>query len=393
MVLVLLGFRSSIQRELNRFYSAIADSDFNIREVTKGALTQARAKLDPWAFKRLNEVAVETFYDQAGYYTWNGMRTLSVDGTRLVLPNHPTVVAEFGQHGFGPHADSRRSLALGSVLYDVFNHLTIDAQIDRYASSERDLLAKHLEFVKQGDLLLLDRGYPCFWLLFLLQAKKIEFCVRLKNNWWKEANEFLESGRDEKIVEFRLPKKDAGRLSEYPDLAKGSIKCRLIRVVLDSGEIEVLCTSLLDADSYPNQDFKELYHYRWNVEESYKLLKSRIEIENFTGKTANAVRQDFYAKIFLMTLCAAYAHPIEEKVVAEFRADGTRKHPQKINRTNAIATLQDSLVGIFIKKRFQQALDAFDKIVYQTREIIRPDRRIPRKHRPKRNYSMNYKRL
>lgn len=119
MILILLGFKSSIQRELNRFYTAIADADFNIREVTKGALTQARAKLSPWAFKRLNEVALETFYNEAAYYTWNGMRTLSVDGTRLVLPNHPTIVAEFGQHGFGPHADSKRSLALGSVLYDV----------------------------------------------------------------------------------------------------------------------------------------------------------------------------------------------------------------------------------------------------------------------------------
>ena len=66
-------------------------SDFSIREVTKGAFTQARAKLNPWAFMRLNEVAVNTFYEQNEVYTWHGMRTLSVDGTRLVLPNHPSV--------------------------------------------------------------------------------------------------------------------------------------------------------------------------------------------------------------------------------------------------------------------------------------------------------------
>ena len=389
----MIGFKSSIQRDLNRFYKAVSDSDFNIKEVTKGALTQARAKLNPWAFKRLNEVAVETFYNDAQYYQWNGMRTLSIDGTRLVLPNHSSIVDEFGQHEFGPNADSKRSLALGSVLYDVFNHLTIDAQLDKYSSSERDLLMQHLEFVKKGDLLLLDRGYPCFWLLFLLLAKGIEFCVRLKADWWLEVNDFLKSDENERIVEFKLPQKDADKLSEYPDFVHKTIKCRLIKVVLDTGEVEILCSSLLNTEKYSNNDFQELYHYRWNVEESYKLLKSRIEIENFSGKTANAVRQDFYAKVFLMTLCAAYAHPIEEKVIAEFKADENRKFSQKINRTNAIATLQDSLVGLFIKKKFKQALDAFDKIVYNTREIIRPGRKNPRKHRQKKPYSMNYKSL
>jgi len=388
----LLGFKSSTQRELDRFYKSISDKDFNIREVTKGALTQARANLNPWAFKRLNEVAVNSFYNDAQYYQWNGMRTLSIDGTRLVLPNHPSVVEEFGQHEFGPNADSKRSLALGSVLYDVLNHLTIDAQIDKYVSSERDLLMKHLEFVNKGDLLLLDRGYPCFWLLFLLKAKGIEFCVRLKDDWL-ETEKLIKSDDDERIVEFKLPKKDAKKLKEYPQYINQTIKCRLIKVILDTGETEILCSSLLDVEKYSIEDFKELYHYRWNIEESYKLLKSRVELENFSGKTANAVKQDFYAKVFLMTICAAYAHPIEEKVIAEFEANKDRKFDQKINRTNVIATLQDSLVGIFIKKKFQEALEAFDKIVFKTRELIRPNRKNTRKHRQKKPYSMNYKNL
>jgi len=55
---------SSIQRDLDRFFKSMDKSDFSIREVTKGAFTQARAKLNPWAFKRLNEVAVNTFYEE-----------------------------------------------------------------------------------------------------------------------------------------------------------------------------------------------------------------------------------------------------------------------------------------------------------------------------------------
>lgn len=367
-----MGFKTSIQRELDSFFRATLNKDFDIRRVTKSAFTQARAKLKPEGFKRLNEIAVNTFYDEAAYYKWFDFRVLSIDGTRLVLPNHPTVVEEFGQHNFGPKADSPRSLALGSVLYDVLNQVAIDGQIDRYDSSERDLLLKHLEFTKKGDLLLLDRGYPCFWLLFLLIAKEIGLCVRLKGNWWNEVNEFVKSTDNERVVKFKLPKKDRNKLSEYPEFIDTEIECRIIKVVLDTGEIEVLCTSLLDQEKYPIEDFKELYHYRWNEEEAYKLLKCRIELEQFSGKTALAVKQDFYAKILLLTLCATYAHPIEEKVIKEFKADETRKHSQKINRTSAINMTQKILIGVFIKKKFKKALKAFDEIVYATREIIRP---------------------
>lgn len=386
-------FKSSIQRELDRFFKSVSQSDFNIREVTKGAFTQARAKLTPWAFQRLNEVAVNTFYQGAEYYVWHNKRLLAVDGTRMVLPNHPSIVEEFGQQKFGPNADSPRSLALGSMLYDCLNQITIDAQLAPYASSERDLLMLHMDKIKSGDMLLLDRGYPCFWLLFLLKAKQIDFCVRLKDNWWLKVKDFVESNESERIVTFRLPKKDREKLSDYPHMYDTELKCRLIKVELDNGEKEILCTSLLDHNQYLYQDFVQVYHYRWNEEEAYKLLKSRIELENFSGKTAKAVRQDFHAKVFLMTLCAAYAHPIEEKVIQEYKADEQRKHNQKINRTNALAATQDMLIGLFIRKQYKKAIDAFDDIVEKTREIIRPGRKIPRRIKPKKQYSMNYKRL
>lgn len=171
IILLVLKFKSSIQRELDRFFKEASQSDFNIREVTKGAFTQARAKLKLEAFKRLNEVPVNTFYEGASYYEWHKMRLLAVDGTRLVLPNHASVAQEFGVHQFGPKADSPCSLAIGSLLYDPLNMVTIDSQIAPYASSERDLQMEHLDKVNAGDLLLLDRGYPSFCLLFLLKAR------------------------------------------------------------------------------------------------------------------------------------------------------------------------------------------------------------------------------
>ena len=56
-------------------------------------------------------------------------------------------------------------------------------------------------------------------------------------------------------------------------------------------------------------------------------------------------------KYFLMTLCAAYAHPIEEKVIKEYKADQKqRKYDQKINRTNAMSMTMDILIAVHHKK-------------------------------------------
>jgi hypothetical protein len=233
-----MSLKTSLQRDLDRFYKAVCKSDFNIRAVTKGALSTARSKLNPEAFKRLNRVAVNVFYRDAEYYIWGKYRVLAVDGTRLVLPNHKSVKAEFGEHGFDPNGDSRRSLAIGSLLYDVLNQVTIDSQIGPYSSSESELLQNHLEYAGAGDLLLLDRGYPSFWLLFLLKAKGIEFCVRLKDDWWLQVKDFAESEEKERTVRFRLPAKDRKKLSGYPQYQQAGkeIVCRLIKVALPEGE-------------------------------------------------------------------------------------------------------------------------------------------------------------
>ncbi|MDP3024314.1 MAG: IS4 family transposase [candidate division Zixibacteria bacterium] len=393
VVFISRGVKSSLQMELDSFYKEVTGGEFNIREVTKGAFTQARSKLSHEVFIKLNESVNNTFYSEAPYLVWNNMRLLSVDGTRLVLPNHKSVIEEFGEHGFGPNADSKRSLAMGSFLYDPINMLTLDSHITSYASSERELLFKHFEKVQKGDLLLLDRGYPSIALIFLLKAKGIQFCMRMKENWWLNVKEFLESGRKQQVLSFRLPKKDRELLKDYPEMFEKVIKCRLVSVVLPNGEKEILCTSLMDSQKYSVEDIAELYHYRWNEEEGYKLFKARMEVENFSGKTALAVKQNFFAKVFIMSLCANLAFPIEEKVKKEYEREKDIKHPQKINRTNALLMTREICIGLFFKNLIKKALKAFDEIVKSTREIIRPNRKNVRKQHQKKLYHMNYKRL
>ena len=54
---------------------------------------------------------------------------------------------------------------------------------------------------------------------------------------------------------------------------------------------------------------------------------------------------------------------------------------------------QEILIEVFLRRQFDKAINAFDKIVAETREIIRPGQSNPRNKKPKQLYSMNYKRL
>lgn len=384
---------SALQRELNVFFSKIQGCDYNIQAVTKGAFTQARSKLKPEAFKELNQIVVEDFYEVAEYRIWGTHRVLAIDGSTINLPTHTTTINEFGQHAVGCKADVMRSMARISLCYDVLNLLTLDACIDRYDISEQTLLKRHLEQVSfhTGDLLLLDRGYASIALMYTLQKRGVDFCMRMKANWWKKVRAFNESGLESAEVVFKLPLKDSHLLNTHAS-ADRTVRCRLVAITLDTGEKEILCTSLLDQSTYTIAELKKLYHLRWNVEEAFKLLKCRISLESFSGKTANAVRQDFYAKIFMMTLCAAISFPIEKQLRQEHE-QSKQKNALQVNRTNALAFLRESWVAFWFKRKRRQAIASMDNILLKTAEAVRKGRKFERKKTPKKPPSMNYKPL
>lgn len=384
---------SSLQRELNRFSSEILHTDYNIQTVTKGALSQARAKLIPEAFLELNQTAVTEFYEGAPYRVWKDHRILAIDGSTLNLPSHVSTKEVFGEKGVGCNADVMRSMARISICYDVLNLITLDGKIDHFDVSEQTLLKEHLDVVpfKRGDILLLDRGYPSIALMYTLMQMGVHFCIRMKDSWWKEVEKFNAENGTDKEVTFVLPNKDK-HLQQKWGSGCATIKCRLVAVELENGEKEILCTSLLDSTHYTISDLKELYHYRWNVEEAYKLYKCRVQLEVFSGKTAHAVKQDFYAKLFMMTICAALSFPIEKKVRQQTTQAG-RKHPRQINRTNALAFCRDSWVTLWLKKQKKNLLLALDYILLKTTDIIRPGRKFKRKKSTKKPPAMTYKQL
>jgi hypothetical protein len=387
-----MGLTRSLQRELNDFFAHVLKEDYSIHSVTKGALTQSRRKLKPEAFKELNSEAIRTFYDEAPYLKWRNHRLLAVDGSTLELPDHPTIVDSFGTQKLGCKAAATRSMCRVSILFDVLNLTTLDGIMDTYQVGERDMLRQHLKQAKRqnNDLLLMDRGYAGVALFIELQHENIDFCCRIPVGLWPEAAAMVATGEQDKVVTFKLPNRHK-ELSTRLNLTIDTIECRLIALTLDDGSTEVLCTSLINNVDYEYGCFKDLYHCRWQIEEAYKLLKCKASLGDFSGKTDIAVKQDFQAKIFMMTICATISFPIEEKVREQSK--DKRKYDRKINHTTALAFIKDAWIRLLSGCNIQKALEAMELILIKSCEIIRPNRSFSRDKQKRKSPPMNYKDL
>jgi hypothetical protein len=114
--------------------------------------TQARAKFKHTAFVALNrDVLLPTFYapseeegDIEAQY-WRGFRLVGIDGSDLVLPNTPELLATFdgrsfkiaNRHRLGKYITGKRVGALAVVSYDLLNNLAIDARLQACCYDEK----------------------------------------------------------------------------------------------------------------------------------------------------------------------------------------------------------------------------------------------------------------
>jgi len=182
--------KGALQRELDDFFQVLHGTDVAERAVTKSALCAARQKLKPTAFIDLNRHLVRRWIHEVAVRRWLDVR--AIDGSTLRLPDTPDAIATFGQ--MFPAHSAPATLARISQVYDPLNGLILDALIAPYHRDERDLLVEHLAALEAGCLLLLDMGYPAFWLFAVLQTRKLD---------WRRARQL--GGRPE------LPGRRAGR--------------------------------------------------------------------------------------------------------------------------------------------------------------------------------------
>jgi hypothetical protein len=265
-------------------------------------------------------------------------------------------------------------MARASQLYDLLNRITLHASLDAYRVDERDLALSHGPYLRENDLLLLDRGYPAFWLFAWILSESAHFCARVSLESWRVVREFHQSGRREQIVPIR-PTPQSREKCHLVGLSTTPIHVRLLRIPVPNGEDQILMTSLLDSTSFPYSCFLDLYQKRWGIEENFKQMKSRIGIENFTGKTVHSIYQDFHARIFSLNLTAVLVHPVQDHVDHDTQENS---HSQQVNFTYALSCMRHTIVRIFLHTNPFPLCQHLMNLFRITLEPIRPNRSFPR---------------
>lgn len=326
LVLILRKSVKSLQNVVNEAMAWLTADP-----VTASAFSQARYRLQHTAFIELNQKAVvESRYRDGNFRTFWGFRILAVDGSKLLLPETDNVRAAFGtipySNGQDAQIQGERPYALASVLYDVLNRVALEATLGRADAYEVDLAIGHLAHTRPTDVLVMDRNYPSYRMLAELRRRARHFVIRCSAASFGAARRMLHGeGSDSQVVTL-TPCATQAPLIRQLGLPR-ALTVRFVRVRLRTGEWEVLVTSLRDEAAYPTADFLELYHWRWGVETFYGVLKTRLDLENFSGLGAEAVRQDFHATVYLTGLETI----LTEAAQARLDAKETR-HPQTVNR-------------------------------------------------------------
>lgn len=367
--------RSSNQNELEKFFKQIKGEEISDCGVTDSAFSQARKKLRHGAFIQVNSECCETFYQDYSWKTWNQFRLLGIDGSTLKIYGDDYCKLYFGLINNG--SETPYALARISQCYDVLNHITLDAEISPNSVGEREMAMAHLDHISPiNDLLLFDRGYPGFCFFRQITTGNRQFCARVSVGSWTSITEpFLQYGLNEQIVEY-TPSKDIKAECKRLGLSTEPMSLRLIRIELKTGETEILITSLIDVEKYPYDLFEELYHLRWPVEEAYKLLKCKIEIGKFSGKSVLAVKQDFYAKILMFNLTSMLVAPMDEQLKIKTK---NHKLDYKVNRTRALAKMKEFGILLFFRDSIRDIVNRLHKLFMVRPTEIRLNRSFQRK--------------
>lgn len=356
--------RQSTQTCLDRFFDLIGRDDIHM---SQQAFSEARQKLKWEACRELMDASVSGVYS-GGYNTWHGYRVWAIDGSKMQLPSDAELRKTFGKSG---RADTGNGVAAqSSCLYDVLNDIIADAYLEPIRTDERTLCLRHLIHLRgmesfEKELVIMDRGYPSAELIGAFSQANVRFLMRVRKKFNLNIDELT-------IGDHRC--------------MLGQIPIRVVKFLLPSGETETLITDLFDKN-LGESAFKALYFKRWPIETKYGELKHKLEIENFSGRTKEAIYQDFYISIYLSNMIAVASNETQP-ILDDINENSENLYDYKVNKSHAVGVFKDRFIMALLeennRKRARAAYRILKLLPYHATPN-RPGRQTPRNPCPRKS--------
>lgn len=181
--------------------------------------------------------------------------------------------------------------AIVSTILDSENKLPINVMFDKN-NNEIQTFLNQLDEIKNKYIFIFDRYYFCRGILEEIVATNNNAVFRLKKSY-SFINKFANSSITDTIIYVKNTRK-------VKKSTIGSIKLRLIKYEIND-TIYILGTTLTDK-KYTLDFLKELYKDRWQIEEFYKILNSKLSMKKTNAKTLNTIMHDLYSKLLIILI-------------------------------------------------------------------------------------------
>lgn len=151
--------------------------------------------------------------------------------------------------------------------------------------------------LKPGDILLGDRMYGCFPVLASLSLRSVDVVARLHQCRNLDLRRAPKLGQDDWLVTFEKgyivpPYMSKSEWKKLPD----DIRVRIIRSTISMNGFRTrtiwIVTTLLDSTRYTAEDIAGLYLRRWQMELTFRDLKTTMGMEMLSCRTPKMVEKE-----------------------------------------------------------------------------------------------------
>ena len=149
--------------------------------------------------------------------------------------------------------------------------------------------------IKSGEIVLFDKGYVDFGHLRDLDERGAFWVTRAKDNMAYEVVQKMPKSKDEKIL------RDEVIVLSNPNKSAPELMRRVVALVEIEGEQRemVFLTNNLE---WSPRSVADLYRCRWQIEVFFKQIKQTLQLADFLGHNANAVRWQVWTALLVYLL-------------------------------------------------------------------------------------------
>lgn len=391
-VILYLIFRSekTSQGELSKYYS---DIGLPKKRVSKQAMFKAVNKLNPNVFIDLIHHFAEMFYQSDLVKTYSGYILLAEDGTTLELRPTLQALMEYGYQNTQKTKDmfdAYNSISRSSALYDVTNGLIVDFTMKNLIDAEIPMAVGHLlrmnsVFNGRKVIYLADRNYDSVELQAIIESFGFNYCIRGKANFFKHYVEKMASNDEwitvnidelwQKRLKYSIAKERFEKNSSFRVRVVKYQYCYTDKHGLTQ-KTDLIYFTDLPKDRFSTKQIINLYEKRWDIECSYKTLKSDYEWERYFSSAANMERSMIYAKVLFHNIVGIIRKELNQYLHTINR--GSNKYIYNVDTVQLANLIRDQHMVRWIRTgnrcAIKQAMDVILGLINKIKVSVRPNR-------------------